>query len=225
MNQLRNCLLKAVVEAPFRYRQPLYLLFFGSVAVSFCLVLASCKSTKVADLPDPKLPEANTTTNVLQEGDLIGITFQYSTNFNTSQKVPLDGLVNFEGVGPVKVSGKTPQQLQTELALLYRPQTKDDIITVKLLSAATGVYVSGAVFHPGRVAMERPMTVFEAVMEAGGFDPNRARLSAVTVVRIDDGRQKVYHVDLKSILRGHEETPFYLRPFDIVHVPTKTFNF
>ena len=62
-------------------------------------------------------------------------------------------------------------------------------------------------------------------MEAGGFDPNRAKLSEVTVVRIEGGRQKTFHLDLRRILRGHEEAPFYVKPFDIVHVPTKTFNF
>jgi protein involved in polysaccharide export with SLBB domain len=176
-------------------------------------------------LPPPPPLQVISETNVLQEGDLVSITFQYSTNFNASQKIPLDGLLNLEGIPPVKASGKTPVQLQTELARLYRPQTKDDVVTVKLLAGSTGVYVSGAVFRPGRIAMERPMTAFEAVMEAGGFDPNRAKLSAVTVVRIEAGRQKIFHLDLKRVLRGQEESPFYLKPFDIVHVPTKTFNF
>lgn len=175
--------------------------------------------------PPEKVPDTHSATNVLQEGDLISITFQYSTNFNTTQKVPLDGLLNLETVGPVKAAGKTPEQLQAELARLYRPQTKDDVITVKLMAGSSGVYVSGAVFHPGRIPMERPLTAMEAVMEAGGFDPNRAKLSAVTVVRIEDGRQRVFHLDLKRVLQGRGETPFYLKPFDIVHVPTKTFNF
>ena len=69
------------------------------------------------------------------------------------------------------------------------------------------------------------MTVLEAIMEAGGFDPNRAKLSAVTVLRIEDGKQRSYKINLKRTLRGEIEEPFYLKPFDIVHVPTKTFNF
>ena len=69
------------------------------------------------------------------------------------------------------------------------------------------------------------MTALEAVMEAGGFDPTRAKLSQASVLRIENGRQKAYHVNLERVLEGEEETPFYLRPFDIVHVPSKTFNF
>jgi hypothetical protein len=73
--------------------------------------------------------------------------------------------------------------------------------------------------------MERPMTAFEAVMEAGGFDPSRAKLSDVTVLRIAEGHQKAFRLDLKRVLQGHDDSPFFLKPFDIVHVPSKTFNF
>ena len=188
-------------------------------------VWGGCKSPMYSDFSAPAPIAVNSSTNVLQEGDLVSITFQYSTNFNATQKIPLDGLLNLESIGPVKAVGKTPVELQNELARLYKPQIKDDVVTVKLLGAACAVYVSGAVFRPGRIAMERPMTALEAVMEAGGFDPNRARLSAVTVVRLEAGRQKTFHLDLKRVLQGTDESPFYLKPFDIVHIPTKTFNF
>jgi polysaccharide export outer membrane protein len=177
-------------------------------------------------LPLPPGPgAANYSTNLLEQGDTVSVTFQYSTNFNATQKIGLDGTLNLESVGLVKAAGKTPQQLETELARLYKPQIKDDIVTVKLVAAVSAFYVSGAVFRPGKITLERPMTILEGIMEAGGFDPNRAKLSDVTVLRIDDGRQHVYHVNLKQTLRGKDESPFYLRPFDVVYVPNKTFNF
>lgn len=179
-------------------------------------------------LTPPALPgpgAANYATNTLHEGDMVSITFQYSTNFNTVQKITLDGLLNLESVGPIKAAGLTPIQLQNELAKVYKPLVKDDVVTVKLVSAVDGVYISGAVFRPGRIPLERPMTVLEAIMEAGGFDANRAKLSRVIVLRIERGRQVSYQVNLKKVLEGKEETPFYLRPFDVVHVPTKTFNY
>lgn len=174
-------------------------------------------------IPDPGT--ANYSTNVLQEGDAVIVTFQYATNFNTVQKISIDGLLNMESVGQVKAAGKTPPELQRELARLYKPQIKDDVVTVRLMAAIASVYVSGAVFRPGKVAMERPMTALEGVMEAGGYDPNRANLSGVTVLRIEDGKQRAYHLNLKKVIKGENESPFYLRPFDIVHVPTKTINF
>jgi polysaccharide export outer membrane protein len=198
----------------------------AALALGALLLLAcnACKSPRYGDYNAPT-GGFHSTTNLLQEGDLVAITFQYSTNFNVAQKIPLDGLLNLETVGPVKASGKTLVELQEELARLYKPQIKDDVVTVKLLAGAAVVYVAGAVFHPGRITMERPLTPLEAVMEAGGYDPSRAKLSAVTIVRLEEGRQKTIHLDLNRVMQGHDDQPIYLKPYDIVNVPTKTFNF
>jgi polysaccharide biosynthesis/export protein len=193
-------------------------------AAGGCGTTSSTDFSELRQMPaGPGTP--NYATNVLHEGDMVSITFQYSTNFNALQKITLDGSLNLESVGLIRAAGRTPVELQSELARAYRPLVNDDVVTVKLVSAVDGVYVSGAVFRPGRIPLERPMTVMEAVMEAGGFDPNRARLSQVIVLRIERGKQLTYHVNLKNFLQGKDENPFYLRPFDIVHVPTRTFNF
>jgi len=133
--------------------------------------------------------------------------------------------LNLEQVGQVQAAVKTPLELQSELARLYKPQTKEDSLTVKVMSAVASVYVGGAVNRPGKIPMERPMTPLEAIMEAGGFDPNRARLGDVTVLRLEGGSQKTFHLNLKRVMKGSDSSPFYLKPFDIVHVPSKTFNF
>ncbi len=173
--------------------------------------------------PDPGA--AAYATNNLVEGDVVSITFQYSTNFNAVQKIGLDGTLNLQGVGQVPAAGKTALQLQTEQNELYKNQVKEDPITIKVIAAESAVYVAGAVTRPGKIAMERPLTVLEAIMEAGGYDPYRADLSEVLVLRVEQGRQKSYRVNLKRVLRGRDESPFYLKPFDVVQVPTKTFNF
>jgi polysaccharide export outer membrane protein len=190
------------------------------------LLVAGCESDRTSGIPD--LLDARVTnydTNLLQEGDVVSVNFQYSTNFDTVQQIPLDGRLNLQSISPVKAAGKTVPELQTELTKLYKPQIKDDVVTVKLVSSASSVYVSGAVIRPGKIPMGRPMTALEAVMEAGGFDPARAKLSAVIVLRLESGKQEAYHLNLKKVLQGEDDKPFYLKPFDIVHVPTKTFNF
>lgn len=164
-------------------------------------------------------------TNNLVEGDVISITFQYSTNFNAVQKIGLDGKLNLQGAGLVPAAGKTPLQLQNDLTSLYKGQVKDDPVTVKIVAAEAAVYVTGAVTRPGKIPLERPLTVLEAIMEAGGYDPYRADLSEVLVLRVEHGRQKTYRVNLKRVLAGRAETPFYLKPFDVVQVANKTFNF
>jgi polysaccharide biosynthesis/export protein len=193
---------------------------------SAMLLIAGCQSpASFPDLDSPDMRAVYYGTNLLQEGDVVSVGFDVYTNFNSLQKISLDGLLNLESVPPVKAVGKTIVELQTVLTNLYKPKIKDDVITVKLVSSASGVYVSGAVVRPGKIPLERPMTALEAIMEAGGFDPNRAKLSDVTVLRLEAGKQKAHHLNLKQVLQGMDEEPFYLKPFDIVHVPIKTFNY
>jgi polysaccharide biosynthesis/export protein len=200
-----------------------------------CTLLCGCQSDSEPDdyfsavsLPvaPPVDPGAAAyATNYLQEGDVVSINFMYSTNYNTVQQIGLDGTLNLAGVGHIIATGKSTLQLEKELTELYRDLVKDDPVSVKIAAAATSIYVGGAVIRPGKVPLERPLTVMEAVMEAGGFDPYHANLSSVLVLRVENGRQKLYRVNLKRVLQGRDETPFYLKPSDIVQVQTKTFNF
>lgn len=161
----------------------------------------------------------------LHEGDVVKVTFEADTNMNTVAKISMEGVINLPMAGDVKAVGRTIEELQSDLIARYDRLLKVKEITVTLVSSAASVYVSGAVLRPGRIPMDRPLTALDAVMEAGGFDPNRARLSAVSVMRVENGRQRRYEINLKRTLQGGDETPFYLKPFDIVHVPEKTFNF
>jgi polysaccharide export outer membrane protein len=202
-------------------------LFFPVLALG-ALAAAGCRSyspSRFAPLQVRDDLAIYYSTNRVQEGDLLAITFQYSTNFNSTQKVPLDGRISLERVGQVKAAGSTVASLETELTRLYLPYAKQDYITVKIVSSATSVYITGAVVRPGKVPLEHPMTALEAIMEAGGFDPFRAKMSQVIVLRLESGEQRTYRLNLKRVLRGRDENPFYLKPFDIVHVPTKIFNF
>ena len=156
----------------------------------------------------------------------MNITFQYATNYSTLQRIALDGTLNMNTVGPVKAAGKTVMELQAGLAKAYQALAKDDVITANLVLGSTAiVYVSGAVLKPGPVEISHPLSVIEAVMASGGFDSTRAKLSKVTVLRLENGRQRAYHVNLERVLEGREPAPFYLSPFDIVYVPEKIFNY
>ena len=206
---------------------------FWVILAMTTLAMAGCRlgwdspSFDMGIRPSPAGPETGFySTNLLHEGDVVNITFQYSTNFNALQRIALDGTLNLNSVGTVKAAGKTVVELQQDLAKIYQALAKDDVITVNLMMGSMAiVYVSGAVLKPGEIELSRPLTAIEAVMAAGGFDNSRASLSDVKVLRLENGRQHAYHINLKRVLDGKEETPFYLRPFDIIYVPTKSFNY
>ena len=217
-----------ILQAMAAGRTPhtLWLTFLATAAVM--LALTGCQSTPNPDALSSDADPAAVfySTNELHEGDVVDITFQYSTNYNALQRIALDGTLNLNPVGPVRAAGRTVVELQRELAKVYQTLAKDDVITVNRVLASTAIiYVSGAVLKPGSVELNHPLTVIEAVMAAGGFDVSRAQLSSVSILRLEHGQQHAYHVNLKRVLAGKETTPFYLRPFYIIYVPTKTFNY
>ncbi|HMJ66656.1 MAG TPA: polysaccharide biosynthesis/export family protein [Candidatus Binatia bacterium] len=177
-------------------------------------------SLNVVDSEIPPAPAA------LREGDVIQVSFATSTNLNVTQRIPLDGQLSMQFIGKVKASGQTPHELEKTLEKMYEPQLRGaEPITVTLVTSAAAVYVSGAVVRPGKIPLDRPMTVLDAVMEAGGVDANRAKLSGVTVLRVENGRRISRRVNLKKALEGKDATLLYLKPYDTVYVPEKVINF
>jgi len=164
-------------------------------------------------------------TNLLEEGDVVGISFRYSTNFDTIEKIGLDGTLNLDVAGQVQAANKTVLELQNELTKLYQSEVKDDPITVKIITPEAAVYVSGAVNRPGKIPLEHPMTVLDAIMEAGGSDPLEADLSDVLVLRVENNREHTYHINVRRLLDGKDSTVFYVKPFDTVRVPAKIINY
>ena len=75
-------------------------------------------------------------------------------------------------------------------------------IKVTVVSSSFAVFVTGAVVRPGKISSDRALTAFDAIMEAGGFDGNRANAKEVRVVRQEDGQTKTYTLNLKTVLDG-----------------------
>jgi len=194
------------------------------VALTLAVLLTACQTTPPSAVTNPPTAEPYTST-VLTEGDTIRVAFEADTNLTTVAKVQLDGTVTLPLIGAVKAAGLTPEQLRADLMKRYEKLLSINELTVAVLASSASVYVSGAVLKPGRIPLDRPMTALEAIMEAGGFDLRRAKPSAVVVIRKEDGQQRHYTLNLQNALRGQDPTPFHLKPFDIIHVPEKRFNF
>ncbi len=183
------------------------------------LVLTACNAPRLAPLPpEVQRPYARVE---LREGDVIRITFPGAPSLNVVQQVRQDGKITLDQVGELSVAGMSPADLEAEILRLYdqRLITKQVLVTVE--SAAYPVYVSGAVLRPGKVLANRPMTVVEAIMEAGGFDEARAKSSAVVVTRDENGVPRSYRLDVQAMIRGRSATRFYVRPNDVIYVPSR----
>lgn len=171
----------------------------------------------------PKLPPVTKEPEpqLLRAGDVIRVSFPGTPALESTQQIRRDGKINLEIVGEVSAAEKTPAELEKELLALFAPNLVNKEVKVTVVSSSFAVFVTGAVMRPGKVQVDRPLTAFEAIMEAGGFDMEKANTKAVVVIRHENGTNTNYKLNLKTILDGKPTTPFQLKAFDTVYVPEK----
>lgn len=167
--------------------------------------------------PVPASAYASKPSSNLAAGDEISVTFSGAPELNTKQKIQPNGKVSLPTVGDVSAAGRSINSLQASLTSLYQPHLQDPTVVVALENAVAGVYLSGEVLRPGKIPLDRPMSVLEAIMEAGGFS-RLANPKKVILVRNENGRNQRYVLNLKDALNGMESSPFYLKPFDMIYV-------
>jgi polysaccharide biosynthesis/export protein len=150
---------------------------------------------------------------VLSPGDTLRLTFRKAPELNQTARVRPDGRVALWQVGTVKAAGKSVDSLQSELASRYELKSPSDL-TISLESTYIAVYVTGAVGKPGKVVLDRPMTLLEVIMESGGFDRETANLKRVSLTRLVNGKYVTRRIDMRDPAAGVE----YVQPYDMIEV-------
>ncbi|MDB6092980.1 MAG: polysaccharide export protein [Verrucomicrobia bacterium] len=184
----------------------------------FVLGTTGCQAPQSAA---PMVQSTASEPQTLREGDIVKIVFPGTQNLDSQQTVRRDGRITLPIVGEVKASGKTPADLEKELLQLFASQLVSKEVSVTVVSSSYVVFVSGAVMRPGKLVSDHPMTALEAVMEAGGFNSTKADMRGVVIIRNEDGKTKNFTIDLKQVLDGQSNEPFYLKPSDIIFVPER----
>jgi polysaccharide biosynthesis/export protein len=192
------------------------------VGMAGALVLLLCSGCQTGQsVPFPEQRTASTPVR-LTPGDVIRLSFPATPDLNQAQKIRADGKVSLPMIGEVTAAGKTLGEFQSELIRLYQPQLKNADVVVTLESAVAQVVISGAVAKPAKLLFERPTTIFQAIMEAGGLS-EYGSFKNVHVIRIVGGREHTQVLDLRSTLRGQPTKPFYVKDGDVIYVPPSPF--
>lgn len=128
------------------------------------------------------------------------------------------GFINFPVLGKVKIDGMTREQIADYLTEHIKGQEliKDPVVTVEFLNL--GVSVLGEVNNPGRIRIDRDnMTILDALSEAGDMTIYGKR-EKVLVLRQENGKQRVYGVNLCSADHIYTSPVYYLQQNDVVYV-------
>jgi protein involved in polysaccharide export with SLBB domain len=107
----------------------------------------------------------------LKHGDIVSISFYNQVvDLNRSDATVLaDGRTDLFFMGNMRLSGKTVEELESELEKRIAPQMRTTDISVQISPRADVVYLVGQFTNPGVVELKNHMTLQQAVSSASGL--------------------------------------------------------
>jgi polysaccharide biosynthesis/export protein len=149
--------------------------------------------------------------DVIRSGDVLHLIIYREPDLSGDFHVPEDGVVVLGMIGPLKVTGMTPEVLHQKLMELYGKYLVNHSIRLDLLMKVT---IAGAVMTPGVHALDGTKTVRDAVAIAGGVAPN-GRMDRIELRR--DGKI----VEVLMADRTLADSP--IRSGDQIFVPERSY--
>ena len=159
-------------------------------------------------------------TYVIGPADVLDVMVWKEPDISRSIPVRPDGKISLPLLNDVQAAGLEPMQLQAVITEGLRKFISGPQVTVVVMQInSRRVYVVGEVARPGAFPMLPNMTVLQALSTAGGFS-QFAKLSAIYVLRTENGRQVTLPFNYKEVVRGgRPEQNITLKPGDTVVVP------
>lgn len=191
------------------------------------VILGVVLTTTLA-LAQEKAPPADGATAVSQPSKqyVIGPEDVVSVNVwkepEVSRVVPVrpDGKIALPLAGEFEAAGKTAPQLESEIRAKLQSMIQNPQVTVIVQEVKSQKFsIVGEVNHPGTFALDRDMTVLEALAVAGGLK-DFANTKKIYILRRDDkGAATRVKVNYKDLLSGKTEKSSLLQARDTVVVP------
>ena len=157
----------------------------------------------------------------MQTGDLLAIKFYNNPELDDEQPVRPDGKISLPFVGQVSAGGRTPGELENDLAERYTGELASPQVTVIVREYSPQRYfIGGEVDNAGTYEIHGPITLAQALQEAGGLLES-ARRQQIILIRPDGSGSRVgFAIDMKKVLSGEApEQIVYVQPQDVVFVP------
>ena len=188
------------------------LLVFAALACGGC-------QTSLPPLPNPPGPK---TAVRLLPGDTIKVSYSDESVPDQTQKIRRDGKVSLPLLGELTAAGKRVADFQDELVSRYEEQLEKGEVLVTLESGPANVIVSGFANKPGKLSFDRPTTVYQAIMEAGGVS-DYGSLSNIHLTRMIHGAQRTETINLRPTIHGYPTEPKYVQDGDVIYVSRSWF--
>ena len=154
----------------------------------------------------------------LGAGDKLRVEVYGEPQLSPSLQVRPDGKITLPLVGDTAASGRTAIELRDALTTSLKEYVNNPVVTVIVVEAtAAQIYIIGEVSAPGAQVMQGPMTVLQALAQAGGLK-EFADQGDIRILRKGNTGTLTIPFKYKDAIRGRIE-PVYLQPGDTLVVP------
>ena len=153
-------------------------------------------------------------------GDIIAIKVYGEPNLKGTFQIYPNCLIQFPLIKDVKVCGRTPGEIRTDIAIrLHKKyfQARPSVSIKVEQYNSKKIHVLGQVKKAGRFTYSPGLTLIQAIAMAGGFT-DRAAAADTRLIRTSQGAQRVYRINLDGL--GSKRVPdVSLRPGDVIVIP------
>src|SRR5438552_3392353 len=191
---------------------------FSFLLFAATLMCGGCQSP-LPPLPNPPGPK---TPVRLSPGDVIKVSYADETIPDQTQKIRRDGKVSLPLIGEVTAAGNRAIDFQHELVRRYEGELENNEVLVTLENGTATVTVSGFANKAGVYPFDRPTTVYQAVMQAGGVS-DYGSPSNIHLTRIINGVQLTESINLRPAIRGQPTKPKYVQDGDVIYISRSLF--
>jgi polysaccharide export outer membrane protein len=201
-----------MIGANYMYR------WFWICAVALALVLGAlggCSTrngTSVGDAESLQVPDRTAATSLgdfrIAPLDVLDISVFGVDDLNGSYQVDPEGKIRLPLVGIIDAKGYSVFEFAAELErVLGERYLRDPQVTVRVSTATRQIVtVEGAVARPGLFPVQGPLTLLQAVAQAGGTT-TEADASNVIVFRTIEGERRAARFNLNRIRNGRDADP------------------
>jgi polysaccharide biosynthesis/export protein len=142
---------------------------------------------------------------------------------DVSRMIPVrsDGKISLPLIGEVQAAGKTPKELETDIAKGLRDYISEPEVTVIVQETKSRRFsILGQVQRPGSYALNGDMRVLDAIAIAGGFR-DFAKVKSIRILRQEsEGKQLSLPFNYKDVVKGtNPGQNVELQPKDTIYVP------
>ena len=166
-------------------------------------------------------PKAHDASYVIGNSDVLAITVWKEPDVSRSIPVRPDGKISLPLVGEIQAAGRTPLQLEEEIAAKLQTYINKPDVTVIVQEINSEKFnILGRVIKPGSYPLSGAATVLDAIATAGGFQ-DFAKQKSIYILRSNPaGGQSRMTFNYKDVIKGkHPEQNIKLEPRDTIVVP------